>query len=282
MEMMIQMNQVDFSYRKKKVFSGLDLTLSEGHVYGLLGKNGAGKSTLLKLMCGLLFPRLGRIDVMGYLPSARKPSFLSDLFFIPEEIYLPDLRMSEYAKLLHPFYPEFDYQMLMDYMEEFEVAATEKMSRMSYGQRKKALICLGLACNTRLLVMDEPTNGLDIPSKSRFRRLISSVATEERCIVISTHQVRDLDNLIDALVIVDENKVLLNATIGRITEKFAFRNLREDEPALFAEESIKGRWGVVVNEEHMDTKLDMELFFNAVLQHPDKVRAIFDNDKVTD
>ena len=161
---MIRMNQLDFSYRKKNVFSGLNLTLSEGHVYGLLGKNGAGKSTLLKLMCGLLFPERGEINVMGYLPSARKPAFLSELFFIPEEIYLPDLKVSAYAELLRPFYPRFDRQMLEEYMEEFEVSLDERMSRMSYGQRKKALICLGLDCNTRLLVMDEATNGLDIPS----------------------------------------------------------------------------------------------------------------------
>lgn len=205
---MIRMNQLDFSYRKKNVFSGLNLTLSEGHVYGLLGKNGAGKSTLLKLMCGLLFPERGEINVMGYLPSARKPAFLSELFFIPEEIYLPDLKMSAYAELLRPFYPRFDRQMLEEYMEEFEVSLDERMSRMSYGQRKKALICLGLACNTRLLVMDEPTNGLDIPSKSHFRCLIASVATKDRCIIISTHQVRDLDNLIDALVVVEESSII--------------------------------------------------------------------------
>lgn len=273
---MIQMNQLDFSYRKKKVFSGLDLTLSEGHVYGLLGKNGAGKSTLLKLMCGLLFPGKGRIEVMGHLPSARKPSFLSDLFFIPEEIYLPELKMSEYAKLLRPFYPDFDYEMLVRCMEEFEVSADEKMHRMSYGQRKKALICLGLASNARLLLMDEPTNGLDIPSKSSFRRLIASAATPARCMVISTHQVRDLDNLIDALVVVDGGRILVNATTERITEKLVFRNVREEEPALFAEESIRGRWGVVLNEKHEDSKLDMELFFNAVLQHPEKMRDVFE------
>ena len=133
-------------------------------------------------------------------------------------------------------------------MEEFEVSLDERMSRMSYGQRKKALICLGLACNTRLLVMDEPTNGLDIPSKSHFRRLIASVATKDRCIIISTHQVRDLDNLIDALVVVEESRILVNVTTDRITEKLVFKNLEEDESALFAEESVKGRWGVVVNE----------------------------------
>ena len=233
-------------------------------------------------MCGLLFPERGEINVMGYLPSARKPAFLSELFFIPEEIYLPDLKMSAYAELLRPFYPRFDRQMLEEYMEEFEVSLDERMSRMSYGQRKKALICLGLACNTRLLVMDEPTNGLDIPSKSHFRRLIASVATKDRCIIISTHQVRDLDNLIDALVVVEESRILVNVTTDRITEKLVFKNLEEDESALFAEESVKGRWGVVVNENGEDSKLDMELFFNAVLQHPEKVRAIFGNDKVND
>ncbi len=233
-------------------------------------------------MCGLLFPERGEINVMGYLPSARKPAFLSELFFIPEEIYLPDLKVSAYAELLRPFYPRFDRQMLEEYMEEFEVSLDERMSRMSYGQRKKALICLGLACNTRLLVMDEPTNGLDIPSKSHFRRLIASVATKDRCIIISTHQVRDLDNLIDALVVVEESRILVNVTTDRITEKLVFKNLEEDESALFAEESVKGRWGVVVNENGEDSKLDMELFFNAVLQHPEKVRAIFGNDKVND
>ena len=237
---------------------------------------------MLKLMCGLLFPERGEINVMGYLPSARKPAFLSELFFIPEEIYLPDLKVSAYAELLRPFYPRFDRQMLEEYMEEFEVSLDERMSRMSYGQRKKALICLGLACNTRLLVMDEPTNGLDIPSKSHFRRLIASVATKDRCIIISTHQVRDLDNLIDALVVVEESRILVNVTTDRITEKLVFKNLEEDESALFAEESVKGRWGVVVNENGEDSKLDMELFFNAVLQHPEKVRAIFGNDKVND
>ncbi len=211
---MIRMNQLDFSYRKKNVFSGLNLTLSEGHVYGLLGKNGAGKSTLLKLMCGLLFPERGEINVMGYLPSARKPAFLSELFFIPEEIYLPDLKMSAYAELLRPFYPRFDRQMLEEYMEEFEVSLDERMSRMSYGQRKKALICLGLACNTRLLVMDEPTNGLDIPSKSHFRRLIASVATKDRCIIIQISflnkmAITDMKSLTMQKLDMSQNTILL-------------------------------------------------------------------------
>lgn len=274
---MIHAEHLEFSYRRnKEVFSGLDLTLAQGHVYGLLGKNGAGKSTLLKLLCGLLFPGKGNLTVMGYIPRQRKPSFLSDLFFIPEEIYLPEMKMQDYGKLVAPFYPRFDKEQLEAYMEEFEVSDVEKLNRMSYGQRKKALICLGLACNTRLLVMDEPTNGLDIPSKSHFRRLISSVTTDERCVIISTHQVRDLENLIDAIVVIDDSQILVNTTIDRITEKLMFKSLREQEFALFAEESLKGRWGVVPNENGEESKLDMELFFNAVLEHPQKIKQMFD------
>lgn len=273
---MIYAEHLEFSYRKnKKVFSGLDLTLTEGHVYGLLGKNGAGKSTLLKLLCGLLFPEKGSLAVMGHSPRQRKPSFLSDLFFIPEEIYLPEMKMRDYGKWIAPFYPRFNAEQLEAYMEEFEVSGEEKLNRMSYGQRKKALICLGLACNTRLLIMDEPTNGLDIPSKSHFRRLISSVTTDERCVIISTHQVRDLENLIDAIVVIDESRILVNTPTDRITEKLMFKSLGEQEFALFAEESLKGRWGVVPNERKEESKLDMELFFNAVLENPERIRQMF-------
>ena len=274
---MIYAEHLEFSYRRnKKIFSGLDLTLAQGHVYGLLGKNGAGKSTLLKLLCGLLFPDRGNLKVMGYIPRQRKPSFLSDLFFIPEEIYLPEMKMQDYGKLIAPFYPHFDAEQLREYMEEFEVSDEEKLNRMSYGQRKKALICLGLACNPLFLVMDEPTNGLDIPSKSHFRRLISSVTTDDRCVIISTHQVRDLENLIDAIVVIDESRILVNTTTDKITEKLMFRSLGEQEFALFAEESLKGRWGVVPNESGEESKLDMELFFNAVLENPQKVKQMFD------
>lgn len=273
---MIYAEHLEFNYRRnKKVFSDLDLTLTEGHVYGLLGKNGAGKSTLLKLLCGLLFPERGNLAVMGYSPRQRKPSFLSDLFFVPEEIYLPEMKMQDYGKLMAPFYPHFNVEQLKEYMEEFEVSGEEKLNRMSYGQRKKALICLGLACNTRLLIMDEPTNGLDIPSKSHFRRLISSVTTDERCVIISTHQVRDLENLIDAIVVIDESRILVNTPTDRITEKLMFKSLGEQEFALFAEESLKGRWGVVPNERKEESKLDMELFFNAVLENPERIRQMF-------
>ena len=256
---MIYIENLDFGYQKKReVFSGLNLSLTGGHIYGLLGKNGAGKTTLLKLIGGLLFPLRGRIEVCDAIPRLRKPSFLSDIYF----------------PLICRFYPKFDEELLFHAMEIFEVSESDKMGQMSYGQRKKALISLGIACNTRLLMMDEPTNGLDIPSKSQFRRLIASVASEERCVVISTHQVRDLENLIDALVIIEKSRILVNTTVEQITDHFVFRQLREGETALFAEESLRGRWGMVPNLQQEDSKLDMELFFNAVLEHPAEIEKV--------
>ena len=275
---MIRIENLSFSYqRRRKVFSDLDLSFQKGHVYGLLGKNGAGKSTLLKLMAGLLFPKAGQIRVAGFIPAQRKPSFLSDFFFIPEEIYLPELKLRKYARLLAPFYPRFDFGALENMMEELEISDEVKMSNMSYGQRKKALIALGVACNTGILLLDEPTNGLDIPSKSSFRRIISSISTEERCVIISTHQVRDLENLIDAVVIIDESRILMNTTTDEITRHLRFKQLFADEKALFADESIKGRWGVVQNVTGEESKLDMELFFNAILKHPEQIKNIFES-----
>ena len=272
---MIYIENLDFGYQKKReVFSGLNLSLTGGHIYGLLGKNGAGKTTLLKLIGGLLFPLRGRIEVCDAIPRLRKPSFLSDIFFIPEEICLPDMKMKDYFPLICRFYPKFDEELLFHAMEIFEVSESDKMGQMSYGQRKKALISLGIACDTRLLMMHEPTNGLDIPSKSQFRRLIASVASEERCVVISTHQVRDLENLIDALVIIEKSRILVNTTVEQITDHFVFRQLREGETALFAEESLRGRWGMVPNLQQEDSKLDMELFFNAVLEHPAEIEKV--------
>lgn len=273
---MIEARDLSFGYRRSRpVFSGLDLDIKAGHVYGLLGKNGAGKTTLLKLLTGLLFPGKGKLQVMGECPASRHPSFLSDLFFIPEEIYLPGMSMHKYAKLIAPFYPRFNREQLENFMEEFEVSMADRLDYQSYGQRKKALIALGLACNTKLLVMDEPTNGLDIPSKSRFRKVISSVADEERCILISTHQVRDLESLIDAVVIIDNSRILINTTTDVLTERVLFKSVQEGDDILFEEDSLRGRWGCVPNVNHEESRLDIELFFNAVLENRERMCEIF-------
>ncbi|WP_243350193.1 ATP-binding cassette domain-containing protein [Parabacteroides sp. FAFU027] len=273
---MIQLKDLQFAYsRKKPLFETINLELKAGNIYGLLGKNGVGKTTLLNLMCGLLFPKSGECIVMGLTPAKREVAFLRNLFYVPDEIALPSMKMKDFVRVNKVFYPNFDEDLLKNCLDEFELDENENLAKLSHGQKKKAFISFALACQTQLLLMDEPTNGLDIPSKSTFRKLMASVATEERCIVISTHQVRDLENLIDAVVIMNNRRVLLNGTLDQITEKLTFRELVKDEKALYEESGLKGRWGVVENTTGEYSKVDMEMLFNAVEGNKKEIERIF-------
>ena len=176
---MIQIKNLSFGYnRKKLLYKNLTLTLEAGSIYGLLGKNGAGKSTLLKNLIGLLFPTGGSISVNGFAPKKRLPSFLETIYLIPEEVYVPSLTIHQYKNLFSPFYPGFDEKKFFNYLEQLDVKEHGKLNTLSFGQQKKFIIAFAFACNTKVLLLDEPTNGLDIPSKIRFRKLISSVFDE--------------------------------------------------------------------------------------------------------
>lgn len=252
------------------------MQLSNGHIYGLLGKNGAGKSTLLKNLAGLVYAQSGKIDVLGFDPAKRQPALLQQICFIPEEFHLPAIKIDSYVKANAAFYPEFNHQYFADLLKEFDIPVGQKLIDMSYGQKKKVIISFGLATNAKLVIMDEPTNGLDIPSKAQFRKIMASALTEDKCIIISTHQVRDLDNLIDTVIMLDENKIALKATVEEVTEKLCFKRVKElDETVIYAEPSLAGYNAVMPNYHQEDSKLDMELLFNAVLTEKNKLKPIF-------
>jgi ABC-2 type transport system ATP-binding protein len=276
---MILIQNLSFGYKKKKLlYYNLNLTLKKGSIYGLLGKNGAGKSTLLKNFTGLLFPTKGNILVNGYTPKKRLPSFLETIYFIPEEVYVPSLTIEGYKNLFAPFYPDFNEALFYNYLEQLDVKDRGKLNRLSFGQQKKFIIAFALACNTAVLLLDEPTNGLDIPSKIKFRKLLSSVFTEERIIFISTHQIRDLDNLIDRVIIVDNGQLLLSASITEIADKLCFKTVNElpaNGKLLYAEDSLKGQSIVIENIEGEDSKVNLEHLFNAVTENPDSIHSIF-------
>src|SRR6476646_1051682 len=241
---MIDIKNLSFGYsRKKPLYKNLNLIFEPGNIYGLLGPNGAGKSTLLKIIIGLLFPTGGTVSVNGYSPRKRLPSFLETIYFIPEEVYVPSLSVNRYIDLFSKFYSRFDKEQFFDYLQRLDVTTEKKLNTLSFGQQKKFIIAFALACNTKVLLLDEPTNGLDIPSKAKFRKLISSVFTEDKMIFISTHQIRDLDQLIDRVIIVDHGELLLHASISEITNKLCFKTVSElpaEETVLYAEPSLKG------------------------------------------
>lgn len=215
---MIKCNKLTFSYsRKYKVFDEIDLELKAGHVYGLLGKNGEGKTTLLKLISGLLIPDSGLCCLWGENVKFRPVELLQKLFFVQENPLYPDVRVNEFFSMYAPFYPTFSSDILNTCIEQFEIDRSAKVKKLSYGQQKKVLITMALSSNTPILLFDEPTNGLDIPSKRIFRKLLASQVSDEQTVILSTHQVRDLDSLIDSVVIVEKGKIIYNESLDNTT-----------------------------------------------------------------
>ena len=275
---MITINTLDFSYKNVAVFKNISLNFKRGNVYGLLGENGVGKTTLLKLICGLQHPTAGTCTIDEFVPSERNPYFLQNIFFLPEEVITDDTTPEKFVKKLGVFYPRYDHEYFLNLMDELEVDATKKFDALSYGQKKKALLACALSLRTDYLLLDEPTNGLDIPSKALFRKVILQHCTDETTVIISTHQVKDVENLIDPIVILDHDEVLLNATFEEISSKLYFEyGAEKSDDALYSEMMPGGYINVLPNNFEMESKVNVEALFNAVRNNKKKIREIFEN-----
>ena len=277
---MIKVEDLSFSYgrRKTKVLDGFSMSLNKGSVYGLLGKNGTGKSTLLYLMAGLLRPQTGKVYYKGVDVTLRKPTTLQDMFLVPEEFALPNVSMKQYVKLNAPFYPHFSDELLKACLRDFDMNEDIHLGELSMGQTKKAFMCFALATNTSLLMMDEPSNGLDIPSKSQFRKVIASGMTDDKAVIISTHQVRDIDSLLDHVLIMDGSELLLNESVATICEKLYFAEQGMNEPtdgALYVQPSVQGNSVILPNESYEESKMNLEVLFNAMLAERVKMQSMF-------
>ena len=278
-ESLISIEGITFGYGKKNpIFEDFSLVIPQGQIIGLLGKNGTGKSTLLYLMSGLLHSQQGNISCLGRNVQKRLPQTLEEMYLVPEEFALPAVSMKEYVKMNAGFYPRFSFELLEACLRDFDLNTDINLGELSMGQKKKAFICFALATNTRLLLMDEPTNGLDIPSKAQFRKVIASGMTDEKSIVISTHQVRDIDSLLDHITIIDGTHVLLNQPVVNITDRLLFTEQSIHEPtddALFFQPSVYGNSVIFANTAQEESTLNLELLFNATLAEREKIQSIF-------
>lgn len=273
---MITLKDASLHYKKNKpVLDNINLDITPGSIYGLLGKNGEGKTTLLNILSGQLFLNSGSCLICGENPAKRNASLLQQLFLLPEEISLPDVTGTDYIRMYAPFYPTFREDIFKACIESFEVDFSAKLDKMSQGQRKKVAITLALSAHTPLLLMDEPTNGLDIPSKTTFRKLVAAFIEESQTVIISTHQIRDLESLIDAVLILDNKTILLNNTLHEITSRLFFRLVNLDEPIFYSETTPVGTMGVGENRNNEDTPVSLELLFNAATLHPAEIKRLF-------
>ena len=220
---MLKIENISYGYNAMhNVLENFSLSYEEPGIYGLLGKNGTGKSTLLYLIMGLLRPKQGEITLNGANTQKRLPESLQEMFIVPEEYNLPSIQLPDYLKVLRPFYLNFDEQLMVKLLQEFDMLNVNgatldengipqiNLGALSMGQKKKVYMCIALAARTKLLLMDEPTNGLDIPSKSQFRKVVAQGMRDDQIVVISTHQVRDVETLLDHVTIIEQNAVLLN------------------------------------------------------------------------
>lgn len=278
-ESIVSIENLAFGYNKKKLlFEDFSLEIPKGNIVGLLGRNGAGKSTLLYLMSGLLRPLKGRVVMDGYDVAQRKLATLSDIFIVPEEFSLPRLTLMQFVRLYSVFYPRFSEQVLESCLKEFGLSKDVQLDKLSMGQKKQVYVCFALATNTSLLLLDEPTNGLDIPSKSQFRKVLASGMTDEKTVVISTHQVKDIDRLLDHVLMIDVANILLDVPVSDITDKLYFGEQAVSVPTehvLYVQPSAQGNSIIRLNTDAEESQLQLELLFNAVLADKEKIRKVF-------
>lgn len=273
---------MSFIYPKgrKNIHTNLTLNLEENKIYGLLGKNGTGKSTLLYLIAGLLKPTKGTItmdvineetgETTNYSTFERHQEVLREIFFVNEEYTLPALNLNDWASSLGGFYPSYSEEMFRQCLADFDITGNPKLTTLSMGQQKKVIISFALASGVKYLFMDEPTNGLDIPSKAQFRKVVSSCMIEERTIIISTHQVHDIEFLLDHIIIIDNDRLLLNASTGEITDKFVFEYRTpgsSTEGVIYQEPTLQGNATMAYRKStDPETNLNLELLFNATVK----------------
>lgn len=275
---MIEIKDLAFSYGKTPILKSITTTLEEGRIYGLLGENGVGKTTLLTLLCGLKKVCSGSITTDGENPFDRTPTLLQNQFYLPDEVLPVAMKAECFAKERGAFWPDYDHSKFLEIMKEFENDPAKKMNQMSAGQLKKTYISLALACGCKYIFMDEPTNGLDIPSKTQFRSAIMKYTSDDSTIVISTHQVRDLENIIDPIIILDRQDVLLNASVEEITSKLYFYYGTQLHPeSLYSEQLPGGFIQVYPNTTGEDSKINVEALFNAVHKNKELIKGMFSN-----
>ncbi|HEU5145110.1 MAG TPA: ABC transporter ATP-binding protein [Chryseosolibacter sp.] len=272
---MVIINTLKFIYNQKQppLFENLDCELQAGSIVGLLGKNGAGKTTLLKLMIGLLRPTEGKVTVMDHEPAKRHPSLLQEIYFLPEEFHHPGISINKYVRANADFYPRFDEALLKRLISDFELPEGKSLNQLSYGQKKKFLISFALSTRCRLLVLDEPTNGLDIPSKSIFRKVMAGSLSEDQLVIISTHQVRDVENLIDRVLMLEKGRFIMQKNIYDISSKLHFTTTTSaDGDNVLYREMVPGGYKVITPQTEGSSSVDIELLFNAISNGGEKMK----------
>ena len=212
---MLEMNSVTKTFGTFKALDNLTLTVPQGAVYGLVGPNGAGKSTLIRHLTGVYRPDSGTVQVDGQ-PVYENPAVKSDIGYIPDEIFFfPSATMEDMRRFYKGLYPRFDEDLYRRLYDIFRLPKNGQIRRFSKGMQKQAAFHLALAMRPKVLILDEPVDGLDPVMRRQVMSLIlSDVAEYGTTVLISSHNLRELEDVCDHVGIMDHGKMLLEKSLA--------------------------------------------------------------------
>lgn len=230
----IEIHGLGRSFGRHKALDDVELTVEEGSVFGLLGENGAGKTTLVKHILGSLAPQQGEVRVFGRDPVALPEEVLGDIGYLAENHELPGwMNLSELLRFSAAFYPNWDHAYAADLCRQFELDPSKKLKNVSKGQRARAGLIVALAYRPRLLILDEPSSGLD-PKARRdlLEAVIRSVVSEGRTVFFSSHLLEEVERVSDHVAMLDAGKLLFNAPLDDVLDGHRLLSVVFSEPQL--------------------------------------------------
>ena len=266
---MIRAENVYFRYGNgKTVLRDINAEFRNGRIYGLLGMNGSGKTTLLKLLAGLLFPRQGRVTMDGNDIPARGIGTLMEIFLMQSGFRFGRTSLKQFLRLHSGFYPHFSMDILEDCLRETGLGMDiPDLDRISLGEKQKVMSAIAIASGSGFLLMDEPSEGMDIPSRKIFRKLLLRHLKEKQTAVISTHHVEELSDILSDIVILGSNgDIAFAGSVEDISERFAFGTSRSAEGALYSEPCPEGYRIIRRNDSGESGEMNLEMLFNAAIK----------------
>lgn len=220
--MIIEANNLSHAYGNLKVLEGVSFAIRKAGITGLCAPNGEGKTTLLKLITGLQFPNSGTITTLGQVPQNRPLDLLQRLYFLPSEPYFPKWSPRRIAKYYAPFYPNFNHELFAEILQEFRVEANKPLNRVSFGQKRRAQLAFALAARTQILLLDEPTTGLDIQGKDQFRRSLIAGTEAGQTIIIATHLLSEIEPVLDHVLLLNGGRIDAHLAIDVAQQFYSF------------------------------------------------------------